>query len=112
MTGVIAGQAYDSFGLQASYRPVSPLQLSLRAQEVRHFGRSTQLILGGDYDLGGDMSLSGRMVRNGRETNAYLVLRKSGNRGAEYYVIFGNPNARKFEASLVIKAVFPFELKL
>jgi len=112
VSGVIAGQAYDSFGLQASYRPVSPLQLSLRAQEVRHFNRSTQLIFGANYDLGNDMSVSGRMVRNGRDTNAYVAFRKSGNRGAEYYVIFGDPNARKFETSLVIKAVFPFELKI
>lgn len=112
VTGVIAGQAYDSFGIQASYRPVSPFQLSLRAQEVRHYDRSTQLIFGANYDLGGDMSMSGRMVRNGRDTNAYVAFRKSGNRGAEYYVIFGDPNARRFESSLVIKAVFPFELKL
>lgn len=112
VTGVIAGQAYDSFGLQANYRPLSPFQLSLRAQEVRHFNRSTQLIFGANYDLGGDMSVSGRMVRNGRDTNAYLAFRKSGNRGAEYFVIFGDPNARKFEPSFVIKAVFPFELKL
>jgi hypothetical protein len=112
VSGVIAGRAYDSFGLQTSYRPVSPLQLSLRAQEVRHFTRSTQLIFGANYDLGNDMSVSGRMVRNGRDTNAYVAFRKSGNRGAEYYVIFGDPNARKFETSIVIKAVFPFELKL
>jgi hypothetical protein len=70
------------------------------------------LILGANYDLGRDMSISGRMVRNGRDTNAYLAFRKSGNRGAEYFVIFGDPNARKFETALVIKAVFPFELKL
>lgn len=111
-SGVIAGARYDSYGLTASYRPVNQLQLSLRGQEVRHFNRSTQLIFGANYDLGRDLSLSGRMVRTGPNTNAYLALRKSGNRGAEYYVIFGDPNARKFEASLVIKAVFPFELKL
>lgn len=112
VTGHVAGRKYDSYGLTASYRPVNQLQLSLRGQEVRHFNRSTQLILGANYDLGRDMSISGRMVRTGPDTNAYLALRKSGNRGAEYYIIFGDPNARKFEASLVIKAVFPFEIKI
>lgn len=110
-TGKVAGANYDSFGLQASYRPVNQLQLSMRGQEVRHFRRSTQLILGANYDLGRDMSISGRMVRTGPDTNAYIALRKSGNRGAEYYIIFGDPNARRFEASLVVKAVFPLELK-
>lgn len=112
VTGHVAGRKYDSYGIQASYRPVNQLQLSLRGQEVRHFNRSTQLILGANYDLGRDMSISGRMVRTGPDTNAYLALRKSGNRGAEYYIIFGDPNARRFEASLVIKAVFPFEIKI
>jgi len=111
LTGHVSGQAYDSLGLTLSYRPVQLLQLSLQAQEVHHFERETQVIFGANYDIGRDQSLSGRLVRHGRDVNGYLAYRRSGNRGAEYFVILGDPNAREFKPSIVVKAVFPIELK-
>jgi hypothetical protein len=45
-------------------------------------------------------------------TNWYLSFRQSGNRGAEYYLILGDPNAVSFRTSLILKAVFPFSLKV
>ncbi len=110
-SGRIAGQRYDSFSAEFAYRPLERLQLSLTGQEVRHFEKSTQVIFGANYDIGKDMSISGRAVREGRDTNAYLAFRKSGSKGTEYYVIFGDPNSDTFQRALVIKAVIPFEIK-
>lgn len=111
-TGRIDSQRYDSYSVLLAYRPLQRLQLSLTGQEVHHFDKSTQVIVGANYDIGRDMSLSGRAVRRGRDVNAYLAFRKSGGKGAEYYVILGDPNAQTFQRALVIKAVIPLEFKL
>lgn len=111
VTGDISGQKYDAFNLGVAYRPIERLQLSLSGQEVHHFDRDTQLIFGANYDIGKEESVSGRMVRRGRDINAYLAFRKSGGRGAEYFLILGDPNARTWRTSLVLKVVLPFEVK-
>ena len=87
------------------------MQISLQLEEVHYFEKSTQIILGANYDIGKDSSVSGRLVRQGNDINGYLAFRKSGNRGAEYYVILGDPNSQRFQAALVIKAIFPLEIK-
>ncbi len=110
--GRLGGEPYRSLGGSISYRPISLLQLSLRLQDVTYFDRSTQVIFSANYDIGKDMSLSGRMVRQNNNTNFYLAFRKSGNKGAEYYVIYGDPNATRSQRSLILKAVFPFEVKI
>jgi hypothetical protein len=55
--------------------------------------------------------LSTRFVRRQNDYNIYFSYRKSGGRGAEYYVILGDPNAQSFRTSLVLKAVFPIEIR-
>ncbi len=109
--GNISGEPYRSLRGVLSYRPLWNWQVDLSLQDVRHFSNTTQAILSTVYDIGRDMSVSGRMVRSGSDTNAYLAFRKSGSKGAEYFVILGNPNALKFEAALVLKAVLPIEIK-
>jgi len=109
--GNIAGAPYRSLGAGLSYRPLWNWQVNLDVQAVDHFDRETQLILGTVFDIGRDMSISGRLVRDGNDTNAYIAFRKSGERGAEYFLILGDPNARRFQTALVLKAVFPFEIK-
>lgn len=109
--GRVAGQDFQLTNGTLAYRPLEPLQLTLSVQHIKHFGSSTQSILGFNYDLTEDTSISGRAVRRDNETNFYVAWRKSGNRGAEYFVILGDPNAQKFRAALVVKASFPIELK-
>lgn len=106
-----AGQAYRSLSAQFAYRPLYNWQVSFEMQSVHHYDRSVQHILSTVYDIGRDMSISGRMVREDNNINAYLAFRKSGERGAEYFVILGDPNAQRSRAALVLKAVFPFELR-
>ncbi|HMS56005.1 MAG TPA: DUF5916 domain-containing protein [Fimbriimonadaceae bacterium] len=108
--GNLAGRRYNGVYFSTAYRPLPRFQLTGSVEHVRHFEKSTQTIIGANYDLSADQSVSGRMVRQGNDTNAYLAWRRAGSYGAEYYVILGDPNARTFRTSLVLKAVFPFEL--
>jgi hypothetical protein len=55
---------------------------------------------------------NGRVVYQSRQTNGYLAFRRSGNRGTEYYLILGDPNAPRFRSSFLLKVVTPFDLAL
>lgn len=109
--GDIEQTYYQSATGSLFWRPIRPLQLSFTIQGVRHGDTQDQTVLGFSWDLGHDLSLNGRAVQTGHNTNAYLALNRSGNRGAEYYLIFGDPNALQFQRSLVLKVVVPFSLK-
>jgi Domain of unknown function (DUF5916)/Carbohydrate family 9 binding domain-like len=108
--GEIGGEAYDSFRLNANYRTLKNLQLNGSYQIVRYAGYSDQLIIGGNFDLDADRSIGGRLVKQGKDINAYLSLRKAGNRGMEYFLILGDPNATKFRSSLILKVSIPFQI--
>lgn len=109
--GKLQGIEYRNLAASVQYRPVKDLQLALGAQSVRYDRNRDQIILSANYDLGHDQSISGRAVKTGGDINAYIAFRRSGNKGAEYFLILGDPNARKFQASLVLKAVFPISIK-
>lgn len=110
--GEVAGDSFELYGPSFRYRPIQTLQLSLRHQELDHIERSRQTIFGMNYELNKFESLSGRMVRRDDDTNFYLAWRRAGNRGIEYYVIVGDPNARTFQTSVIVKAVIPIEVVL
>jgi hypothetical protein len=103
-------ESYRSLSLNGAYRLWNRLQLSANYQVQQFRGYDDLAIIGGSYDLDADRAISGRLVKQGSDLNAYVSLRKSGNRGAEYFLILGDPNARTFRSSLVLKAVFPLEL--
>lgn len=109
--GRVAGRRYQGIGAGLSYRPLPTWQVSLSVQNLQHFERNTQTILTSSYDVNKSDSFSGRAVRVGSDTNFYLAYRRAGNKGAEYFVILGDPNARSFRTSLVLKASFPLELR-
>lgn len=111
-SGEVAGKDYRNLRAVLQYRPLAKWQVSLSAQEVKHFDKRRQTILTTNYDLGSDQSISGRLVERDGEYSGYLAWRRSGNRGAEYYVVIGDPNSKRFEGSIILKAVFPFELRL
>jgi hypothetical protein len=110
--GEIEHHDYKSVGLGMSYRPTQKLQLNLNTQFVEHLDKNHQVILSGNYDLGNDKSISGRIVQTDRDTNAYVALRRSGNAGMEYFLILGDPNARTFRSSLVLKVSYPLQMFL
>lgn len=109
--GEISSEPYRLVSAQANYRMFRRFQLSASYQRY-HLGdfETDQEIIGGNYDLGNDRSISGRVVSSHGKTNFYVALRRAGNRGAEYYLIFGDPNALTFRSSLILKLVVPFKV--
>lgn len=107
-----AGIPYESVSGSFAYRSFGRLQTNLRYQRVRYQGIDDQLIFSASYDLGKDRSLAGRLVRGDGDTNFYVALRQSGNLGTEYFLILGDPNARSFRSSLILKVTVPFEIPL
>jgi len=110
--GNVAGKPLFLFGPTMNYRPLKNFQVTLRHQELDHGDRSRLTILGLNYELNRFESVSGRVLRRNDDTNWYLAWRRAGNRGAEYYVILGDPNAKTFQTSLILKVVLPIELVL
>lgn len=111
VTGNFDRQAYDQFGMGFSYRPFKKVQTGVSAQWQRHYEDSRQLIASLSWDLGTYESLAGRVVEREGDINWYLSWRRSGGLGAEFFVILGDPNAREFTKSLILKAVFPLSIK-
>lgn len=111
-TGRLEGDPYNSISAGATYRFGNRLQLTANYQVVRHRGYEDQLIFSENYDLGRNQSLSGRLVKRGGDVNGFLSYRRAGNRGAEYYLIVGDPNSFKWRNSIILKVVLPFEFKL
>ncbi|HWA83527.1 MAG TPA: DUF5916 domain-containing protein, partial [Fimbriimonadaceae bacterium] len=107
VAGNIAGHSYRSFSPSVSYRPWKNLQLVASYQRVDHFDLQEQSIFSANYDISASDSISGRAIRRGSDTDFYLAFRRTGNRGNEYYLIIGDPNAPTFRASIILKAVFP-----
>lgn len=109
--GNIADHRYESVRPSFQIRPYRNLQLQASYQRVDHFEVREQFIGSANYELNPNDALSGRVIREGKDTNFYLAWRRTGNRGNEYFVILGDPNARTFRTALVVKASFPFELR-
>ena len=63
-------------------------------------------------DLGRNRAISGRVVYQSGLTDGYLAFRRSGNRGTEYCLILGDPNALRFRASLLLKIISPIDIPL
>ncbi len=109
--GEFTGTYYQSMRATTAWRPLERLQMTGSFQVVEFGGRSEQAIVGMNYDMGNDQSLSGRMVKRGADWNAYVAFRRSGNKGAEYFLILGDPNAQTFRTSLILKVSVPFEIR-
>ncbi len=110
--GEFAGEEYKNASLTWLFRPKDKLQFALRHQWVSHFEVSEQTILTTTFDMGNNQSVSGRIVRRDGDFGGYFSWRKSGNAGNEYFLILGDPNSPTFRASLILKVVMPFDLKL
>lgn len=109
--GRIQGYDYANCAVDAAYRLLRTLQVNLHQQFVDHNGTMDQTVLSANWDITSDTSIATRLVKEEDDFNAYLAFRRAGNVGNEYFVILGDPNARTFKWSLILKASFPFELK-
>jgi hypothetical protein len=109
--GEVAGHDYKRYAAAVQYRPVNALQLDYRLVRLEHFEKATQHILTGVWDLGRDQSINARLIKQDSDTSGYIAYRRSGNRGNEYFLIFGDPNSRTFKSTVVLKAVMPIEIR-
>ena len=94
-----------------STRRVKNLQLLLSYQLVDHFDTEDQTIFSANYDLNQSDAIGGRFVKRNSDMNFYIAFRRAGNRGNEYFLILGDPNAQTFRPSLILKATFPLQVK-
>lgn len=108
--GTVAGEDYHDLGLGGTYRFANRLTLSgsfgwlsLGSEKAR------QHIVSLNYELDAYRSIAGRMVLRDDKINGYLAYRQSGNLGAEYFLILGDPNADEFQSRIIGKVVFPLD---
>ncbi len=111
-TGFLSGEDYRSHRFGLALQPHRDLVIGASAQFVSHFDEASQLILSANWDLHKNRALSGRIVRRNNDYNAYVSFRQSGGRGNEYFLILGDPNARQFKSSLILKVVSPIDLRI
>ncbi len=108
--GTVAGERYNDVGFGGNYRFANRLTLS------GSFGwlslgdeRARQHIVSLNYEIDAYRSIAGRMVMRDDKINGYLAYRQSGNLGAEYFLILGDPNAPEFKSRIVAKVVYPLD---
>lgn len=109
-TGRFSDVDYKSIGFGRAFRPLKDFQVTANYQHVEYGGKSDQMIVGLNYLMRNDQSISGRLVRRGNDWNGYLAFRRSGNKGTEYYLILGDPNAPRFKRTAVLKVVVPLQI--
>jgi hypothetical protein len=105
--GHVAGSDYRSTTARVFYRPIKRLQLDLRYQKVEHATISDQTIFTFNWELDKFQSVGGRVVGQDDDWNWFVSYKMSGNRGAEYFLILGDPNASTFQKALVFKVSVP-----
>ncbi|MBS1710742.1 MAG: hypothetical protein JSS71_03330 [Armatimonadetes bacterium] len=110
-SGTFLGNPYEAYDVSAVYRVFGRLQFSLKSQWQLSDDDETLHILGANFDIGKFESVGGRLVVQNGQSNWYLSYRMSGKRGAEYFILVGDPRADSFTNRLVIKAVIPFSVK-
>lgn len=109
MNGRVSSSPYTQYGLGSSVRVLKKLDFGLSYLHEKFHGSSNQTILTAGWEFDPKRAITARAVRNGSDTNAYLAFRSSGFAGAEFFVILGDPNARKTQNRLVVKYVVPLK---
>ena len=112
-TGTAANDYYLEYGANATWRFPNRVTISGSAQFVEIGGEEfVQHVVGLSYELDKFRSIIGRAVVRDDDINWYLSYRHSGNKGIEYFVILGDPNADEFSERLIIKLVAPVSFRI
>jgi hypothetical protein len=106
LEGVEGGAKTTAFGPVASFRVLKKLDLSYQGLIQNRLGVTQQHVLTANYELTPTRSFGGRVVTENSATNLYFFYHNSGGKGADLYVLFGDPDAFKTVASLQVKVVF------
>lgn len=70
-----------------------------------------QVVVSADYDVTDNFGFGGRLVVNNKGKSGYLEMHRSGVKGTEFSVFFGNPNSQQFEKRISVNLVGAFELE-
>jgi hypothetical protein len=109
--GAVMGLDYQSTTARVFYRPIKRLQLDLRYQKVEHATISDQTLFTFNWEMDKYRALGGRVVGQDDDWNWFVSYRMAGNLGAEYFIIWGDPNATTFQKTLVFKVTVPFTVR-
>lgn len=110
--GRLGGEEYRRYGVNLSYRPLPRLQTYLSLQRVEHFETGQQLIFSANWDLSYTDTVGGRLIVREGEAGGYLSFRRTGSTGAEYFLIVGDPSVVRWRPQVILKAVFPFSVRI
>ncbi len=101
------GGYYTSFlSLASQFRIGKGIDLGFRQSIFKLAGNREQSVVSLGWEIDPEQSLTGRYVKTGRDSNWYVAYRKSGGLGLEYFLIFGDPNAREFRNRAAFKVVW------
>lgn len=96
------------YGLGVNYRLINNLDLSIDKSVQELDGTQRQTIGTLAYQMSPQDLISSRFVMNGDNQNLFFSFRHAGFKGAEYYFIYGDPNAPRTSNRISIKAVWAF----
>jgi Carbohydrate family 9 binding domain-like/Domain of unknown function (DUF5916) len=105
-TGIQGDRPSTFVGPQFSFRILRKLDLIYSGAVQNLDGLERQHILTANYEVSPTRSIGGRLVIHNSAMNAYLSLRRSGEKGTEVYFIIGDPNAERFRKQVAMKVVF------
>jgi len=114
--GFSAGESDETprrFIRQRLFRRWDRITAELRNSRLRHHERLQQHILSVNYDFTSSVGIGGRVILRRNETqndndwNWYVSLRRSGGRGVETFLIFGEPNGDTFSPRIEGKVLWP-----
>lgn len=101
------GGQYSSFlSFSGQFRIADGLDLGFSQSAFRLAGSREQTVVGLGWEIDEEQSLTGRFVRTDEDSNWYVAYRKAGGLGLEYFLIFGDPNAREFRNRAAIKVIW------
>lgn len=102
-----AGEPLNQIDASGAYR-YKNLTTSLSGQLLWYEEFKHQLIVSANYELTKALGLGTRLVYNQDGTNIYFAFSRTGMRGAEVFVIIGDPHANKFQKRVIGKVVMAF----
>jgi hypothetical protein len=103
------GQPYNFAQVGQGVLVTRPFSLSLSYNRQWLGPTATdQGIITGTYRLTSDRALGARVVYQSGSTDVYVSFSQQARSGADYFVIFGDPNSTKTRGLLTFKVVMPF----
>ncbi|MBX3118519.1 MAG: carbohydrate binding family 9 domain-containing protein [Fimbriimonadaceae bacterium] len=105
--GKRADQSYKLYSASGSLRVMRRIDVGAQYNKQEYFGTDDQFVGTVSWEIDAKRSLSGRLVQTNGTTNWYVAFRSAGFKGAELFVILGDPNTAEFRQRLAIKLVIP-----